>query len=76
MCSETELLNDWNKFPEGKLCDCSKSSLFVYSPRLKKLAARLDPETPDFLKNKSKRETMEKLDDKEKCKRASNLLIL
>nr|CAD2173046.1 unnamed protein product [Meloidogyne enterolobii] len=84
MCSETELLYHWNKFPEGKLCDCSKRfllwpdcfygrqhtkscpSLFVYSPRLKKLAVKMDPETPDFLKNKSKRETMEKLDDKEK----------
>ncbi|CAK5030964.1 unnamed protein product [Meloidogyne enterolobii] len=84
MCSETELLNDWNKFPKGKLCDCSERfrfwpdcfygrqhtkscpSLFVYSPRLKKLAVKMDPETLDFLKNKSKRETMKKLDDKEK----------
>ncbi|CAK5084273.1 unnamed protein product [Meloidogyne enterolobii] len=84
MCSETELLDNWNKFPEGKLCDCSERfrfwpdcfycrqhtkscpSLFVYSPKLKKLAVKMDPETPDFLKNKSKREAMEKLDGKEK----------
>jgi len=33
-----------------------------------KLAAIFAPETPDFLKKKSKMETMEKPDDEEKCK--------
>jgi len=33
-----------------------------------KLAARFDPETPDFLTKKSKMETLEKPDDEEKCK--------
>nr|CAD2183254.1 unnamed protein product [Meloidogyne enterolobii] len=52
----------------GGCCQHTQScqSLFVYSPEEMKLAVEWDSETPDFLTEKSKRETMEKLDDEDR----------
>jgi len=81
--SAAELLNDRKLFPGEEYCDRPSSQydcsygcqhtkscdgVFAYTPEQMKLAAIFAPETPDFLKKKSKMETMEKPDDEEKCK--------
>ncbi|CAK5084267.1 unnamed protein product [Meloidogyne enterolobii] len=77
--SALELFNDREKFPvgdrpssqyecaNGGCCQHTQScpSLFVYSPERVKFAAEFDS-VPDFLKKKSERETMEKLDDEDR----------
>ncbi|CAK5071388.1 unnamed protein product [Meloidogyne enterolobii] len=81
MRSATELLNDRELFPVEEWCDRPSSqydclygccqhtqscpSVFVYSPEEMKIAAEFDF-VPDFLKEKSKRETIENLDDEDR----------
>nr|CAD2173031.1 unnamed protein product [Meloidogyne enterolobii] len=91
MRSATELLSDREMFPTEEWCDrpssqydclygCSQHtqscpSVFVYSPEEMKLAVEWDSEIPDFLKEKSMRETMENLGDEEKLSEYSDEAI-
>ncbi|CAK5030977.1 unnamed protein product [Meloidogyne enterolobii] len=80
--SAHDLFNDREKFPVEEWCDRPSSqyecanggccqhtqscqSLFVYTPEQMKFAAEFDS-VPDFLKERSKREAMEKLDDEDR----------